>query len=378
MLTVPTAPPPFAQRFREIADTPRGQETGLDGPFYTDPSLYLAETVRVLRADWLYLCRADELPEPGDYLTLEVLDEPLVVVRGDDGAVRVLSNVCRHRGSPVALGAGNAKRFVCPYHAWSYARDGALVSAPRMARDRVEKKSCGLPEHRSETWMGFVYVNLDGAAEPLSPRLAPLASRLAPYETETMRHVHTAEELWRTNWKTLVENFMEAYHLSVVHTKTLHDVTPTGLSKKFEGGPVFSGYLANYPDSAPARGAGAPGLSAEERRRSTLFSVFPCHVASQSASLLASYALLPEGPDQVRVRWSLSVRADDLSEAEIAERVALWTEVNREDRDKLERTQRGFRSRFAQAGPLAPDDFEGVIADFHRYLAGFLAEPAAG
>ncbi|MEM8813242.1 MAG: aromatic ring-hydroxylating dioxygenase subunit alpha [Pseudomonadota bacterium] len=373
MLNAPAPSGHYSERFREIAEAPAGRETGLDGNFYIDPALYAAEVSRILTTEWLYLCRADELPEPGDYLTLVVLDEPLLVVRGDDGEIRVLSNICRHRNSPVALGAGRSRLFVCPYHAWSYGRDGRLVSAPRMEAARVDKARCGLPRHKIEVWMGFVYVNLDGSAEPLAPRLEPLRDRLAPYDTAAMRHVHTAEEVWRTNWKTLVENFMEAYHLSVVHTKTLHAITPTALSQKFDGGSAFSGYCANYPENAPVRGKGAVGLSAEERRRSTLFSVFPCQVVSQSASLLASYALFPEGPETVRVRWSLSVHDDELSPEEVAERIALWTVVNTEDRDKLERTQRNFRSRFAQSGPLAPADFEGVVADFHRYLARFLA-----
>ncbi|MEM9737357.1 MAG: SRPBCC family protein, partial [Pseudomonadota bacterium] len=116
------------------------------------------------------------------------------------------------------------------------------------------------------------------------------------------------------------------------------------------------------------RGQGAPGLSDAERRRSTLFGMFPGHLASQAASLLVSFALLPEASDRTQVRWTISVYGDDLSDDEIAERVRLWSEVNDEDREMLERMQRGYGSRFAQSGPLADADGEGTIADFNRYL----------
>ena len=342
--------------------------TGLPGRAYASRERYEHEAETLLPGGWLCLGRADEVAAPGDFITMEVLGEPLLVVRGEDGAVRVFANICRHRASPVASGSGNAKRFVCPYHAWSYARDGALVSAPRMAKECLE--GLRLHEHRSETWRGFLYVNLDGRADPLAPQLAALDARVAPYAPDAFRTFHVGEKVWRANWKALVENFLEAYHLSVVHMATLHEYTPTALARKFDGGAVFTGYYANYPDSAASRGDGAPGLSQDERRRSTLFAVYPCHLVSQAASLLASFSLIPEGPHATRVRWSLSSYGDDLDDETKALRTALWAQVNEEDRARLEATQAGIGSRFADAGPLAPEHLEGVIADFHDYLGG--------
>ncbi|MEM1421840.1 MAG: aromatic ring-hydroxylating dioxygenase subunit alpha [Pseudomonadota bacterium] len=356
----------------ELRDRATGTERTLSGALYSHPDHFQDEAERLLSREWLCLGRADEIPSIGDYFTVQALNEPLLVTRANDGDVHVLANICRHRGSPVASGSGNAKKFVCPYHAWSYGLDGALRATPRMPKKRAQDL-CGLPRHRSEIWAGFVYVNLDGEAAPMAPRLTGLSDILQNYRTEEMRCVHSAEEVWATNWKCLVENFMEAYHLSVVHPETLHWVTPTGLSKKFDGGDGYTGYVANYPADVPARGKGAPELTAEQRHRSTLFSVFPCHVASQSASLLVSLCLLPEGPEAVRVRWTASVYSDDFSDEEIAERITLWSDVNAEDRAKLEATQKGFRSRFAADGPLAPGDMEGTIADFHRYLGAKLA-----
>lgn len=358
-----------------VAGLPEAEARCLPGRLYTSPEYFQHEVDAVLGKAWHCVGRADEVPEPGRYFTTTLLGEPLLVVRSDDGAARVLSNVCRHRGMPVAEGAGTTSRFVCPYHAWSYGRDGVLANAPRMNGKGVTAGSCRLPELRTEIWNGFIYATLDPGAAPLAPRLQTLEMLLANYETDRMRVVHVAEEDWRTNWKCLIENFMEAYHLSVVHPETLRPYTPTGLSRKAMSDAAFTSYCANYPSDIPPRGTGAPGLTAEERNRSTLFCLFPTQVASQSASLLVSLSLQPLAVDAVRVRWTLSVHADDLSQDEIERRIALWNEVNREDREKLERMQQSLGSRFAPSGPLAPADFEGTIWDFYRYLAHQASAP---
>jgi len=281
--------------------------------------------------------------------------------------IRALANVCRHRGMPVAEGKGRAKRFVCSYHAWSYGRDGMLLRAAKMRNTRFEAKGCALPRWPVQEWAGFVYVALVEAPGPLD--LTPLDAEIGAYDPGAYRVAHVAEEVWRCNWKCLVENFMEGYHLSVVHPKTLRGYTPTELCAKGPSGPGFTSYHANYPDDIPARGQGAPGLSTRARHRSTLFSVFPCQVASVAASLLVSLSMRPVAVDRVDVRWTLSVYGDDLDKDAVAQRVALWTEVNREDREKLERLQVALGSRHAAAGPLAEEDFEGTIRDFHRWLA---------
>ncbi|MBY6262732.1 aromatic ring-hydroxylating dioxygenase subunit alpha [Azospirillum sp. 412522] len=361
---------------RAVAALPEHAARCLPGRFYTDPDYFRYEVETFLSKEWHCLGRADEIPNPGDYFTTRLFDEPLLVVRGEDGAVRVLSNVCRHRGMPLAETSGSARRFVCSYHAWSYDRAGRLINAPRMRDKGVTAETCRLPSFPSEIWNGFIYANLDPDARPLTPRLGQLAALLGNYDTAGMRIVRSFEEEWRTNWKCLVENFMEAYHLSVVHPQTLHPYTPTGLSRKSMSDDAFTSYCANYPDTAASRGVGAPALSDEERRRSTLFCVFPAQVASQAATLLVSLSIQPLAVDRIKLRWTMSTYGDELSRDDLESRISLWHEVNREDREKLERMQRALSSRHALSGPLAPGDYEGTIWDFQRYLGRQI--PAAG
>jgi len=357
------------KKLQELAALPADRPMGMPGAFYTSPEQFAWEKNTVLRNGWHCLGRQDEISNPGDFFTVQLLDEPLIVVRGDDGEIRVLANVCRHRGMPLAEGRGNVKRFVCSYHAWMYGRDGALLRAARMDNAGFDAKSCRLHGHNVQIWNGFIYCSLNGDAVPLGTESQPLDDLLAPYETDTFRVVHSAEENWHTNWKCLIENFMEGYHLSVVHPQTLHGYTPTGLAKKSVSGRGFTSYSANYPNGIEPRGIGAPGLTAEEKQRSTLFARFPTQVASQSASLLVSLSIFPIAADLIRVKWTMSVYGDDLDEDTIQSRIKLWEEVNTEDREKLERMQIALNSQHAQPGPLAGDDYEGTIRDFQIWLA---------
>lgn len=353
-----------------IAGLPSDRPKSMPGIFYTDPDYFAWEKETVLNNGWHCLGRVDEIPNPGDYFTAQLLNEPLLVVRGDDNKIRVLSNVCRHRGMPVAEGAGNTKRFVCSYHAWAYGRDGALLRAARMENAGFDHKKCELPKFNTSLWRGFIYCSLSDEAALNSREYGALDNLVNSYQPESMRLVHKAEENWNTNWKCLVENFMEGYHLSMVHPQTLHSYTPTGLAKKAVSGRGFTSYLANYPEGIPERGVGAEGLSEVERHRSTLFSVFPTHVASLSASLLVSLTIFPLAADLIRVKWTMSAFGDDLDAETIKARIALWEEVNREDREKLEKMQVALGSRMAVAGPLAGEDYEGTIRDFQLWLAG--------
>lgn len=357
----------LSAQLQDIASLPADRPATLPGAFYTSQERFEREAATVLRRSWHCLGRTDEIPAIGDFFTVQLLNEPLIVVRQSDGNIAVLANVCRHRGMPLAEGNGNTKRFVCSYHAWAYDLDGSLMRAARMRNAGFDAGKCGLYRHNMQLWGGFIYVNLDANAAPFShPKLDAL---LENYDSESFRVAHVAEEIWNTNWKCLVENFMEGYHLSVVHPETLHGYTPTGLARKLVSSDGFTSYAANYPKDIPSRGLGAPHLTEDERLRSTLFSIFPTQVASQAASLLVSLSIFPLNAGQIRVKWTLSTYADDLDPDTIDARIALWNEVNKEDREKLERMQIALGSEHAVSGPLAEDDYEGTIRDFHLWLA---------
>ncbi|MCB1644005.1 MAG: aromatic ring-hydroxylating dioxygenase subunit alpha [Pseudomonadales bacterium] len=194
---------------------------------YTSAEIFALEKERLFQADWVCLAREEQLPLAGDYLCVDLLGQPLVLVRRKDGSIHGMSTVCLHRGMPVATGQGNARHFSCPYHLWKYDLEGQLISAPMMegVEDFVPAQ-CRLPEVAVEVWQGFVFVNLDTDAAPLTPELEGLTKILADYGLDRLVSAGVVDFDSPWNWKLLLENFMEAYHHIGPHIATFQPNFP--------------------------------------------------------------------------------------------------------------------------------------------------------
>ena len=340
---------------------------GLPSSCYTDTAFHELELETLFAHKWHCAGRCDEIPEAGDYFTLDFTGEPLLVTRTPNGEITVLSNVCRHRGMPVMSGSGNTKRLRCPYHAWTYNLDGTFRSAPLVAKEHLNA-NCNLPTLNTHCWQGFIFFSLDDSAQWPSDLLSPLESQITNYHMDEMHYATHFEEIWECNWKSLVENFMDGYHLSVVHPKTLHPLTPTGLCKKLPGSLAYTAYSAPYANTAPAREHYHPDVTDSERRQSQLFCIFPSLVASLSADTLVYLSVQPLGGSRVFVKWGISVFESELEGNVLTERVEKWKEINREDHCILQSLTNGLKSKNFSNGPLALDDYEGTLRDFHQYL----------
>ena len=338
--------------------------------FYTDEDFLELEKYALFRQQWVCLGHVGEIPENGDFFTTEVVDEQLIVLRNSDGDVEVLSNVCRHRGNMVAEGQGNRSRFVCSYHGWTYKNDGQLIGAPFMEKVAgFDKKACRLPAFNVEIWNNFIFVNLDGNAEPLAPKLSGLQSLMKNYHHE-MRHLVFSEEMvWDTNWKNMVENFIEGYHLSATHPQTLHPISPTELCEKFAGDEAYTGFFARYAPNLPARGYAHEDLSEDEKRKSVMALVYPGLMLGVVSNFTIFVCARPKGVDQVSLRWGVAGFTDDPKDQSVIDYVKLCHEFFEEDHEKLIMLQLAQLSKYYEQGRLAPADFEGTIWDFLNYIA---------
>ena len=199
---------------------------------YVDEEFYRFEKAALFEHEWLCVGRAEWLENPGDFFTVTRADEPMVIAKTRDGSIKALSSVCQHRAMLVAEGHGNARAFVCPYHHWTYDLDGTLVGAPAMNRTcNFDKKAASLPVIRHEIWHGFIFVNFDADAAPLTPRLAGIEEVVANYEFENLRGPRPEEPtVFPWNWKVMLENNNDGYHASRLHAGPLHDFIPSGLA----------------------------------------------------------------------------------------------------------------------------------------------------
>jgi len=205
---------------RHYADVRRAflEASTLPSWCYTSEAFYAREVERIFRRAWNFVGREDEVANPGDYLVLDMFGESIIVARAEDGAVHALANTCRHRGTRLLDGAGHCRAIVCPYHGWTYRHDGTLVGARGMEETaRFDKREHGLVPLRLESWAGFLFVNFDENAEPLSDYLGDLPEKFASYNFENMVCVRRKAYDLDCNWKIYIENAMEDYHTPVVH-----------------------------------------------------------------------------------------------------------------------------------------------------------------
>jgi phenylpropionate dioxygenase-like ring-hydroxylating dioxygenase large terminal subunit len=354
----------------------RDDARALPAAFYTSPDYLEFERHTLFRNQWVCLGHIGAIAHVGDYFTAELLDEQLLIVREAAGTVSVLSNVCRHRGSPVATGAGRAARFVCGYHGWTYALDGRLLAAPLIKESaHFNKAGCRLPRFASEIWQGYLFVNLDGSAPPLAAALSPIEPFIRNYHPSEQHFLYETQEVWQTNWKCLVENFMEGYHLSPLHAKTLHAVTPTNLCEKLPDGAAFTGYRANFHPQCPERGPYHPDLTPQERRSDVFYCVYPSFVVGFCPHFTLYMCISPLTADSVAIRWGLTGIADDPESSVVQDYLKFCKEFCAEDRTQLERLQRGLKSPSYVPGPLAPDHAEGTVWDIIQYMARRLGVP---
>ena len=346
------------------------QARSMPPEFYTSEEVFEVEQNRLFRREWACLGRIQQIPKAGDYFATELMNEPLIVVRTKSNEIRVLSNVCRHRGTVLVEGSGNTKSFTCPYHAWSYNLDGELGRAP-LIEDRTDfdQRNCRLPTFSSEVWGGFIYVNLDGTAPSLSPQLEGLSALIQHYHMDDMVELHAETSVWDTNWKCLTENFMEGYHLSTVHRKTLHPITPTRLCSHFPASEGYFGYFSVFPTDLPQRGKYHPDLTDEEQQRSVMFAVPPLHVAGLAGHKMSYLYLQPGSAGTVRVKRGMAFSDPNMSDNDFKNAVDIFEQTMTEDNNQLRRLQRGLQSLYLGTAPLAPANYEGNVWDFYHYLA---------
>ena len=357
-----------------VQETEASAAFTMPGSFYSSEALLEIERNQLFRKKWFCLGREEEIPEVGDYMATELVKEPVVLVRTKKNQIRALSNVCRHRAMPLVEGKGNSKRFTCSYHAWTYDLEGQLVRAAGVDDHHADFiRECRLPEFPCEIWHGFIFINLDTNAESFleSETVKLIEPMVQNMHIEDMRLLYSSEQEWDANWKCLVENFLEGYHLSTVHRKTLHPFTPTNLSKRFDGGDGFFGFYSYYPEDAPSRGGAHPDLTADEKRRSLMLGIAPSSVFGISGFKVTYNLIQPISATRLRTKIGMiGILPKNETEQKTAEAgVDLFTRTFAEDEAQLVKLMHGLQSQSYTSSILAKSDYEGTIWDFYHYLA---------
>lgn len=197
---------------------------GLPGYYYEQDEVFAHEMRTVWRSTWQCVGRESELPNPGDYLTCLIGNQPVFVIRNASGELQAMHNVCRHRGARLLEGMGNCSVVRCPYHAWTYDLDGFLQGVPQSHLfPDLDKSTVRLLSAQVDTWGGFIFVKCESQGESLMSYLAGFPEYFKQYNQpwEELRRVASWSYTESINWKFIVENYVEDYHFSTVHPESL-------------------------------------------------------------------------------------------------------------------------------------------------------------
>ena len=353
---MPSTPPPSPRdRSREL-DSSRT----LGGQLYWDPEVLIAEMDRLFSSRWLCVGRAEDLECSGDFLTLDVGVDPILVLRGDEGELRAFYNVCRHRGTRL-LERRQGKELghiSCPYHGWTYNVRGELIAAPKMGTSPSFCRSdFGLVNVGVGEWNGFVFVNLDHESAPLQVALAD-APDISAYGPEQLRRGSRCEYVVSANWKILCENYSECYHCALVHPHLhrLSDGTGTRNPQRgvsYNGGPMSlkpgftSMTLTGRTQRRPFE-----GLDKAQRTQVEYFVFYPNLLLSLHPDYVLATTIWPLEPDRSSVVCEWFFAADEMERDDFypSDAVDLWDLTNLQDWRLCEGVQCGVRSRGHRPG----------------------------
>lgn len=339
----------------------------LPGWLYFDTEFFEAEKKAFLRHAPQVVCHESEIGEPGEWRSIEYLGESVIVIRGDDCEVRAFSNVCRHRGSRIVDGTGGcAKVLTCPYHAWSYGRDGRLVGVPhRNEYPGLRTEDHGLFPVALEEWHGFLFVTLEPGAPSVAEMMAPYEHEVAHYRFEDLRVMGRVTLRPRPlNWKTIADNYSDHLHIPVGHpgltrlfgrnyrieAKEWVDRMEGDLIEKDSANPSERAYQKLLPV--------AEHLPPSHRRKWLYYKLFPNVAFDIYPDQVDFMQFLPLSSTETVIREISYALPDDRREMKAA-RFLNWRinrRVNAEDTELITRVQLGMQSASYQAGPLGTSE----------------------
>ncbi|MFZ2234965.1 MAG: aromatic ring-hydroxylating dioxygenase subunit alpha [Dokdonella sp.] len=333
----------------DLQAQPLGMATALPAPAYSHTEWAQHERAAIFAKGWQLVGDAARLSERGSHIEITVAGVPLWLLRGQDGTLRALHNVCRHRAGPLQpCTVGNQLRLRCRYHGWTYAEDGQLTSATEMQSALAfDADSIHLPQARVAEWNGLIFICLDQGGPALSDVLDGIDQRMGAGRLAGYRYLRSVSYTLRCNWKAYVDNFLEGYHLPHVHPalNRLLDYR----SYRTELAPWTSLQYSPLENDGALYGSG----------EALYWYIWPNTMLNLLPGRLQTNRVVPIAPGECRVDFDYYYPADSSADAQ-ARDLAFSDEVQAEDIDICEQVQRGLESGSYIAGRLNPLRESGV------------------
>ena len=347
---------------------------------YTQAQWFAADQAGILSKSWRWVCHVEKLRTPGSYIATEIAGQPIAIVRAKDGVLRAFYNVCKHRAHELLSGEGEITRIMCPYHAWVYRLDGGLARAPHTENlSGFDTGEICLDQVQVEEFCGFIYVNLD-------PKAASLSSQSGALETEIRHWAPDIDQLTfghrltyeiKSNWKNVVDNFLECYHCPTAH-KDFCDLVDMDTYKVTTYG-IYSSHMAEAGKGSNS----AYDVSNATVRTHAVWWLWPttCLMRYPGRSSMIVLNIIPVGPDRTLETYDFFL---ETPEPDAMERDAIryLDEVLQvEDIGLVESVQRGMNTPAFTQGRIVNDPegsgksehavhhFHGLVLDAYKALA---------
>ena len=367
-------------------------EKSLPSEYYYSPEIFALEKEKIFWQEWFCAAREEQLPNPGDYLVLEIAGESVLVVRGKEGEIKAHYNVCRHRGARLVPSPEDAQAegvklsggvlgttgIRCAYHRWTYALDGRLLNAPFTREgEGFCKGEFSLYPVGVELWGGFVFVNLSPEEagrhnKTLRTQFGDAMDRVERYSLHDLRTAKRISYDVEANWKIVLENYNECYHCGGVHPE-LCEVVPAfrqqgGSGLEWERGIPHKEGAVTFTWTGKTNRAPFPGLNEDEKVRHKGELIYPNLMLSLACDHAAAFTLWPLSPERTRVHCDFLFHPEEMAKTnfDASDCVDFWDLVNRQDWEICKRVQQGIRSRVHRFGYYAP--MEDLSLDIRKYV----------
>ena len=347
---------------------------------YVQSDWYEVDRQGIIAKSWQWVCHVEKLREPGSYVATEIAGQPVAIVRDREGVLRAFYNVCKHRAHELLSGEGTTTRIMCPYHAWVYRLDGQLVRAPETEHlEEFAPQEICLDQVQVEEFAGFIFVNLDPAA-------APLREQSGDLETEIRHWAPDIDQLTfgrrlsydiRSNWKNVVDNFLECYHCPTAH-KDFCDLVDMDTYKVTTHG-IYSSHMADAGKGANT----AYDVSNATVRTHAVWWLWPttCLMRYPGRSSMIVLNIIPVGPDRTLETYDFFLETPEPDDMEIDAMRYLDEVLQVEDINLVQSVQKGMETPAFSQGRIVSDPSgsgksEHAVHHFHGLVLDAYAKAA--
>ena len=359
------------------------QARTLPAQYYTDPALFQREMRAVHYDMWLHAGRTEQVPETGSYFLVQFAGVNVVVLRNENAEITAFHNTCRHRGTLLCKEHEGRLpgKIRCAYHAWTYALDGRLISAPNMEKVQgFDRADYPLNTVTTAVWDGHIFINLSKQPQPFHEYLAGLDRKFTPWGMEKLVRVERKVYHLQANWKLVIQNYSECLHCPIAHpllNKHSHYMSgdndppqPTYLGGRMD---LRDGVKTLSMDGQTNR-APLPGLSAQDQRHVYYYCLLPQLLLNLHPDYMLTFQLWPMAVDRTDIVCEWAFHPDAIAKADFDPHDAIdfWDLTNKQDWELSDQAQAGISTRGYQPGPYS--NREELLMALDRFVLERLAK----